>query len=290
MTTATNRTFRAAIVAGALGALTAMAACHKAPPMADETLAAIGGETLTLTELRKALPAGLTPADSTAFAEAWINTWINDRLLEHEAIRHLPNSADIDRRVADYRRNLISWEYRRMAIAANPELAPTDSAMRAYYLTHSNEMLLEQPLVKGIYIKMGTADPALATVRRLYRSDRSADIDRLEKVGLNGAVHYDYFRDQWIPFDRIVSKIPHPVNASDLRKGYCLDVDVDGFTYLLSVSDILPAGTTMPYEAAEPQIRQALEILNSSELDASLLRDLRADAISSGRLQLKNNQ
>lgn len=290
MTTASNRTNRAAIVAGALVALTAMAACHKSRPMADDTLASIGGESLTLNELRKAMPAGLSDADSTAFADAWINAWVNDRLLEFEATRHLPKSADIERRVADYRRNLISWEYRRLAVASDPELAPTDSAMRAYYIAHSNEMLLEQPLVRGIYIKMETGDPALTTVRRLYRSDRSDDIDRLEKVGLNGAVHYDYFRDQWIPFERIVSKIPHPVNPSDLRKGYHLDVDVDGFTYLLSVSDILPAGAPMPYEAAEEQIRQTLETLNSADIDAALLRRLRADAIASGRLQLKNNQ
>ncbi len=290
MTTALNRTHRAAIVAGALLALTAMAACHKASPLPDDALASICGETLTLSELRKAMPAGLSPADSSAFADAWINAWVNDRLLEFEATRHLANAADIERRVADYRRNLISWEYRRLAVATDPELAPTDSAMQAYYSAHSNEMQLTEPLVRGIYIKMETADPALATVRRLYRSERNDDIDRLEKVGLHGAVHYDYFRDQWIPFERIVSKIPHPVNPADLRKGYSLDVDIDGFTYLLSVSDLLPAGAPMPYEAAEPQIRQTLETLNSADLDAALLRRLRTEALSSGRLQLKNNQ
>ena len=43
----------------------------------------------------------------------------------------------------------------------------------------------------------------------------------------------------------------------------------------------------MPYEAAKPRIRQTLETLNSAALDAALLRRLRADALSSGRLQLK---
>ena len=278
---------RAAIVAGALAALSAMAACHKEQPLGDDAVAAIGGEILTADQVRRAVPAGLGGADSTAFAEAWINAWVNDRLLDHEASRHLRDRDDIDRRVADYRRNLIAWEYRRLAVATDSTLAPTDSAMRAYYDLHPDEMRLTDPLVRGIYIKLESKDPALATVRRLYASQKPDDIDRLEKVGLNSAVHYDYFRDQWIPFERIISKIPHPVDPSALRAGYKLDVEIDGFTYLLSVSDLLPAGATMPYEAAKPRIRQTLETLNSAALDAALLRRLRADAISSGRLQLK---
>lgn len=287
MTPVIHRLNRAAIVAGAITALSAMAACHKAPGLADDALASIGDEVLTTDDVRRAIPAGLSGADSIAFADAWVNSWVNDRLLEHEATRHLRNRDDIERQVADYRRNLISWEYRRLAVATDTTLAPTDSAMRAYYDIHTDEMRLTDPLVRGIYIKMESKDPALATVRRLYRSQKTDDIDRLEKVGLNSAVHYDYFRDQWIPFERIISKIPYPVDPAALRAGYHLDVDVDGFTYLLSVSDLLPAGSRMPYEAARPRIRQTLETLNAAALDAALLRRLRTEALNSGRLQLK---
>ncbi|MDE6228520.1 MAG: hypothetical protein K2M40_01885, partial [Muribaculaceae bacterium] len=70
---------RAAIVAGALAALSAMAACHKEQPLDDDAVAAIGGEILTADQVRRAVPAGLGGADSTAFAEAWINAWVNAR-------------------------------------------------------------------------------------------------------------------------------------------------------------------------------------------------------------------
>lgn len=249
-------------------------------------MATIGNETLTKEEVLRVVPPGLSEADSTAFVDAWVNSWVNDRLLESEATRHLKNMDDIDRMVAEYRRNLIAWEFRKLAVATDPSLAPSDSAVMAYYNTHSSQLKLDQPMLRGIYIKMETSDPALKTVRSLYRSSNQSDIDRLEKVGLKGAVHYDYFRDQWIPWERIVSKIPHPVDPSSLRKGYSLDVDVNGFTYLLSVSDLLPAGAPMPFEAARPRILSALETANAAAVDAQLLQRLRRDALEAGRLKL----
>lgn len=260
--------------------------CSRSPELPDDVVAMIGTETLTDEDIARVVPSGLSEADSTAFVDAWVNAWVNDRLLETEATRYLRNLDEIERRVADYRRNLIAWEYRRLAVATDPSLAPADSAVRAYYDAHGATMRLDEPMLRGIYIKMETSDPALKTVRSLYRSSRQSDIDRLEKVGLNGAVHYDYFRDQWIPWERIVSKIPYEIDPSQLREGYNLDVDVNGFTYLLSVSDLLPAGSPMPFEAARQRILSALETANAASLDAQLLQRLRAEALESGRLKL----
>lgn len=268
--------------------LIALGCSRPAHELPADALASIGGEVLTAAEVAQAVPAGLAAEDSLAFAQAWVNTWVNDRLLQHEAARHLRNLEEIEARVADYRRNLIAWEYRRLAIANSSELMPSDSCAHAYYNDNAWRMRLSEPMVRGIYVKMETSDPALKTVRRLYKSERQEDIDRLEKVGLRGAIHYDYFRDQWIPWERIISKIPHPLSAESLRKGYCLDVDIDGFTYLLSVSDVLPAGATMPYEAALPQIRETLQAQNAAGLDAQLLQYLREQALKSGRLWLGN--
>lgn len=279
---------RAAIVAGALGALTAMAACSSdTAPAEDGMLARVGSHTLTLADVRKAAPAAMTQADSAAFAEAYINSWITDQLILQVASRHVRNTAEIDRLVEQYRRDLIMWEYRRMAVNADTALALKPTDLHAYYDAHPDEMKLDEPMVRGIYLKLEAGDPALSTVRVLYNSPRQDDIDRLEKVGLKGAVHYDYFRDQWIPAEQIITKIPKDIAMSDLRKGYTVDVEVDGFAYLLSVSDVLPAGATMPFEAAEPRIRETLDALRRTELDAILRQRLRDEALGDGRLQLR---
>lgn len=286
MTPAVTSTLRAVIVAGALAALTAMTACihNDKNALGPDDLARLGNETLTRTDLAKALPAGLTPTDSAAFADAFISNWVTDRLIMQVATRYLRNTAEIDRQVEQYRRDLIVWEYRRMAVAADSALAVSADEIHAYYEANPGLMTLDDPMVRGIYIKMESDAPALAEVRRLYASPKQDDIDRLEKVGLKGAIHYDYFRDRWIPAKRIIDKIPRDINPADLRKGYTLEADIDGFTYLLSVSDIIPSGATMPFEAAEPRIREMLETMRQTEVDAALRKRLRDEAVASGAL------
>lgn len=274
--------------AGALAVIVALGACsHKEPELKPGEIARIGGETLTETELMKATPAGLAEVDSVAFVDAYINSWIADRLISHEAARLIKDTEEIDRLTEQYRRDLIMWEYRNMAVNADPELQLTDDDIRGYYEAHPSQMKLDAPMVRGIYIKMESDDPELNTVRRLYASEQQSDIDRLEKVGLKSAIHYDYFRDKWIPAEQITTKIPAEINAGNMRKGMKYEFERDGFTYLLSISDLLPTGATMPVEAAEPRIRETLDAMRRANLDAKLLGRLRSRALENGTLQLR---
>lgn len=250
-------------------------------------IARIGGEVLTEAEVLRAKPYGLSAVDSTAFVDAYINNWITDRLVRHEAVRHIADTEEIDRLVEEYRRDLIMWEYRRMAVNADPALQLSEDDIKAYYEAHPGQMKLDSPMVRGIYIKMEADDPEVATVRRLYASPKQVDIDRLEKVGLKSAIHYDYFRQQWIPAEQILNKIPANLSASDLRKDWKFELTHGGFTYFLSVSDLLPVGAAMPIEAAESRIRETLDASRRANLDAILLGKLRADAIESGALKLR---
>lgn len=268
----------AAGAAATLAVALASAACSSADTSAPGEIARVGTAVLTADQLRRATPAGLSAADSAAFADAYINTWIDDMLISEVAARSLRSTDEIDRKVEEYRRQLIMWEYRNMAVAADTALQIREADIRRYYDDNKASLTLNEPMVRGIYIKIESAAPELAQVRRLYKSPHTADIDKLEKVGLRGAIHYDYFRDRWIPWQQIITKIPTDIDAAKLRPGYALDFESDGFTYLLSVSEVLPAGSAMPYEAAAPRIRETLDAMRRNELDAALRARLRAEA------------
>lgn len=265
--------------------LVPLAACTSANTEAPaDVVARVGNATLTHSDLAKAMPSGLSAADSTAFAEAYVRTWVSDNLITEIAVEHLSNVDEIDRMVEDYRRQLIMWHYRQLMVRSDTALAITDAQLHDYYAGHQADLKLTQPMVRGIYVKMESDSPDLAQVRRLYKSAKQADIDKLEKVDMHGAIHYDYFRDRWVPWQQIVTKIPAEIPTSGLRKGYTFELNKDGFTYLLSVTDVLAAGASMPFEAAEEQIRETLEALRLTELDALLRQRLYEEAEASGRL------
>ena len=95
-------------------AATLLAACgHKdaASALAKDELAALDGQTLTVQQLREAIPAGLSEEDSTRLAQAFIRNWIDTRLVEKLASERV-DMDEIDRLTAQYRRDLISQRYR----------------------------------------------------------------------------------------------------------------------------------------------------------------------------------
>lgn len=268
---------------------TALCGCghDSAQKAAEGALARVGLATLSRAEVAAALPAGLSADDSVRLARAYVRNWIDTRLVEDVAAEHV-DMATIERMTAAYRRDLIMREYReRMFAAEAVEFA--DSVVDDYYSRHSADFVLQRPLIRGVYIKLPDDSKALKAIRRLYRSTRPDDMDRLEKEALGEAIHYDYFRDRWIDWEQVEARIPYDFGNSPaefLRTHRNLDVSLGGFTYLLDVSDVLPAGSAMPPEAARPLIEERLLAERRRAYDAALRQRLYDSAIEAGRAQV----
>jgi len=251
-----------------------------------DALASVGDDVITRRDMQASIPAGLSPDDSTTFAKAYLRSWIETRLVERVAANEVDMEL-IDRLTREYRDELIMSQYRRsMAQQADNAAFPEDS-LKAYYDAHVAEFKLERPMVKGVYLKVPTEASDLRQIKRLYRSDRPADIDKLDKAANSSAIHYDYFRDTWIDWEQIENRIPLEFDAQTLagitQRRY-LETEAQGFTYLLSISDYLPAGTAMPYEAARPIVLERLLNLRRRAYDSRLRNDLYNRALDDGTL------
>lgn len=266
------------------------AACARTGDSADsrtaDAVATVGNAVLTSADVRAALPAGLNPDDSARFVKAYVNSWIDSRLISEVAAREVDMS-QIEPLVEEYRSRLIMQQYTRRMFETHAASASEDS-LHAYYDRHRSEFNLERPLVKGVYLKVPDDSRALANLRKLYRSDKPDDIDRLEKEVLRGATHYDYFRDRWVDWEQIETRVPAdfgPDPSVWATPGRTLDVSSGGYTYLLRITEVLPSGRPMPFESARPLIVQRLLALGRRAYEAELLRDLRTRATEDGTLR-----
>jgi len=266
-----------------------LSACDSSKnPDGSDLIATVGKSMLTRNELIKALPGGLSPDDSTSYARAYIRRWIDARLVERVATDAV-DIAEIDRLTSEYRLNLIMSQYRR-AMATQADASFSEDSLKAYYEKHKRDFVLERPLVRGVYLKVPDDAVNLRTLKRLYTSTKAADMDRLEKEAPKTALHYDYFREQWIDWEQIETRIPADIASPDafLRTGKPLDMSQDGYTYLLHISEYLPSGAPLPFEAAEPMIRERLLTRNRRTYDAELLKDLYEQALENGTLVFPN--
>lgn len=262
--------------------------CSTTDPDNDPNLIArVGKQRLMREELNKALTKGLASQDSTRLARTYIRAWIDSHIMGEVAGRNIPDMSEIDRMVDEYRNELIAWEYRRlMFIQHGDKDYPTDSIV-SYYEKHAADFVLERPLVKGVYIKIADNSPSLSRVKKLYKSTRDADIDRLEKQDLQGVIHFDYFRDRWVDWEQIETRVPIDFGSSPdafLATNKNVEVSVNGYTHLLEITEFLKTGASMPLERAEERIRRDLFNQHRREYDTRLRMDLFNQGISDGTI------
>lgn len=270
-------------------AAASMASCSNDDKSVDpDALVVVGNATLTREDLRRNFPAGLSADDSTKFARAYIRHWIDDRMMSMLAAKEI-DLTEIDRMVEQYRNELIAFEYSKRMYEAHADELTADT-IEAYYKAHADEFVLTRPMVKGVYLKVADDASALPTLRKLYRSDKPEDIDKLEKSALSGAVHYDYFRDRWVDWEQIETRVPYSFSPSAdaflSQNTRPIDFSQGGFTYLLLITDVLRSGQTMPLEAATPLIKERLNYAGQREYLGMLKRELLENAISDGKIAI----
>lgn len=274
-----------ACCAGALLLFGACAGSHKELP--EDAIVAVGDNVLTRADLHSAMPGGLSPDDSAAFAQAYTHNWIDRKLISDVASRDV-DMDEIDRLVSEYREELIMTYYRREMVrrADNAEFSP--DSLRAYYNSHISEFVIQSPYVKGVYLKVPDGSPSLDRLRRLYKSDAAADIDRLEQEAAVSAIHYDYFVDRWVDWEQIESRIPtdFPQGVmSFLQSGQPLEVSSGGYTYLLRITEYLRPGSPMPFDAAAPIVIDRLRNRLRRAYDTRLLQEIEQRATETGILR-----
>lgn len=255
---------------------------------AVQPIATVGGEALTPDELRANIPAGVSRDDSVRLSRAYIRSWIDSRLISKVAAGEI-DMTEIDRLTEEYRNRLIMWEYGRQMFDARAAGPVAEDTLKAYYEANREEFRMPRPMVKGVYLKVPDDDKSLPALRRLYRSTKAADIDRLEKSELSRAVHYDYFRDRWVDWEQIENRIPYdfgPDGGAFLRSHRSLETSAGGFTYLLDISEVLPEGAIMPYEGAREMIAGRIDIRRRRSFGIELREQLYESALSSGKLKV----
>ena len=240
-------------------------------------LVEVSGEFLYKEDLQAALPLNISKDDSVLFAEHYIRNWIEDALLFDKAEGNIPDNDKISKLVENYRRALIMHTYQEELV--NQKLANdiSEEEINAYYEKNKELFRLDNPLVKGLFIKVPLSSPDLGNVRVWYRKNNQDVIEKLEKYSLRNAVSYDYFYDRWTSVPDVAAKIPLKVldtDANYLDKNRNVEVKDTAFFYFLHIEDFLGKDKQKPLDFARDEIKEILINLKRVEFINKVKEDL----------------
>ena len=230
-------------------------------------IVSVGNRYLTREMLDQIIPDGLSPRDSSAFADAYVRHWAEDELVYDVAQKNIPDVERIENLVDRYRRELFVHEYQKQILSEKLDAEISDDAVKNYYRTHLDKFILKTPIVKGLFLKVAETTPELKNLKKWYRGKDHASVENIEKYTLHNIINYDYFYDRWVSFDEVMSAIPYTVTDANrfLQTHTFLEINNEGYWYLLNISDYLPAGAHMPLDFARTQIEEIL--LNQKRMD-----------------------
>ena len=240
-------------------------------------LVEVSGEFLYKEDLQAALPLNISKDDSVLFAEHYIRNWIEDALLFDKAEGNIPDNDKISKLVENYRRALIMHTYQEELV--NQKLANdiSEEEINAYYEKNKELFRLDNPLDKGLFIKVPLSSPDLGNVRVWYRKNNQDVIEKLEKYSLRNAVSYDYFYDRWTSVPDVAAKIPLKVldtDANYLDKNRNVEVKDTAFCYFLHIEDFLGKDKQKPLDFARDEIKEILINLKRVEFINKVKEDL----------------
>ncbi len=254
--------------------LATMVSCRELPDylVSSNTLARVGRNQLTATEVKQAIPSNLKGEDSVAFAKHYIDKWLVRQLKIEEADELFSNSVnDIEKMVEDYRQTLLTSKVDQHYVDKLMSNELTDEDIANYYNTHKSDFTLDRTLVKGRILRF---DGGYRQSKRLKEQMRKAAAsptdaktfsDVCEK---NGFVLTDY-RSEWISFSDFLANLPTTL-AQDydplLDKMDIQEMEANDIRYYFDFTSVCRKGNVAPLEVVKENIRRILLTQRRSEI------------------------
>jgi hypothetical protein len=231
-------------------------------------VARVGDKLLYRSELASVLQGGITKTDSVNQSKDYIQRWIKQELMLRMAEENLiDDQKDVQRELDEYRASLIIHRYQQQFISQKLDTVLTDSDIHQFYDQNPQKFILDQHIVKAIYIEVPKNLAKVDLLKKWMTLLDDKSRTELEKYSFQNATKFDYFNDQWIDFSQIRSRMPINFASPDAafsRNGFIESYD-DNKYYLAAIKDYRLMGNKAPFEFVKDRIANL--ILNNRKME-----------------------
>ena len=265
-----------------------LAACkEKAEHGTRIPLVEAAGKYLYRDDLVRVVPANLAPADSIAFVKEYVRKWVEDQILYDKAQRNIPNDGRIERMVEEYKRMLILNDYEQRLLQQQLSNTLEESELQAYYRDNKELFMLEEPVIKGLFLKVPLDASGLTDLKKWYKMNSTEALEQVEQYAFRNAVVYEYFYDQWVPVSEMEGKIIIDLSelSEDFEKYRNIEAEDGEYCYLLHIEDYILKGEVKPYAMARYDIVDLLSNMRRVNFMHKVKESLYEQSMEMGRIK-----
>ncbi len=245
-------------------------------------MARVHDEYLYESDLAGITAPGIAPKDSLVITKSFIENWIRQKLIIHQAEKNLSDAQlDFSRQLENYRNSLVIYEYENALIRQNLDTLITDEEIQNYYDLNQQNFLLKDNIIQMQYVKLPLKSGNLKQFKKLLSSANPEDKDKLSELCEKQAA--DYFLDDqnWLLFSDLLKQIPlKTYNQEDfLKNNRDLEYQDSLFIYLVRFKDFKIKESVSPLSFEKQKIRDI--ILNKRKIE--FITRMQEDVYSNAR-------
>ena len=242
----------------------------------NPVIVSVGTATLTLKDLKNAIPENLHDEDSIAISEDYISRWIKTQLTLRKAELNLTaDEKNVEALLQAYRTSLLVYLYQQKMLEQKHSPLVRKTEIEKYYNEMQDNFKLQENIFKGILIKVPKDSPNQHILRQLYRSNKPEDFLNLEAYCFQNARQFEVF-EEWEPFIQINNFLPEPVLNEEkfLSWNKYFEIKDADFNYYVNIQEYMTFGQTAPLSYVENRIKAILLNKKRMEFIEKLEHDL----------------
>src|SRR4030042_5038683 len=136
----------------------------------EQPIARVQDKLLLPSEIQDIFPAGLSEQDSLMILRNFTEKWVKKQLILQKAELNLTEvQKDVSRQIEEYRSSLLIFKYEQSLIKQKLDKIIHPGEIENYYTENSSNFILDNIIVKALFIKLPYDAPNLDVFRSLYR-------------------------------------------------------------------------------------------------------------------------
>ncbi len=235
----------------------------------NKILAKVYNKQLKINDLIGFIPIGTSKSDSAIMIQKYVETWVRKQLLLGKANKEVKiDENEIERKLQDYKYDLIAYQYEKNYIQKNLDTVVKPTEIQKYYDENTANFELKQNIVKGIWAKTRKDNSEKDKLKAML-NDPKTETEQIAKASTESYI----LNEKWIDFDVFVKKTPFQSIANKtnfIQYNKFSESDEGEFVYYLYLRDFKIINQPSPLEFVKNRIISM--IINQKK--AQLLRNL----------------
>lgn len=251
----------------------------------DKVVAQVYNHKLYLSEVESGLPSGLSPEDSVAMVKDYIDSWVKERLILHEAEHKLSfREKNFDKQLEDYRRSLLINAYYDKLVSDTNKFDISDQDVEAFGRDFDGRYTVDKEIVKVNYVKLSENSKLIAPVKAILFNENRRQEEKEQLTLLFGdSVEYMLDDNTWLYLEDVRAEVPFDLKEGDLKLHHqYVDKTIDGNCYLLVILDYKNQRAASETEEERAAVRMMLMNQRKRQFIENHINELYKKALKEG--------